>query len=302
MISDNFAYLGYSVGWSAVRRMSEKRAYAMFGRGADQVWRRHGSSVKQYEKNLARVLPDADAQQLRLASRDGLHSYARYWCDAFRMPDWPMEKIVNLPVEGVEHIDSAVAAGEKVFFVVPHAGNYDWGAAFLAQRYGSCTTVAETLKPEKLFKKFVAFRTELGMEIIGTKTPNIIETLVQRVDSGVLCGVVADRDLSRHGVPVQFFGEPTTFPRGPAVVARRTGARILPVSFYYTPHSAAATILPPIEPVVTDDEDHDVKTNTQLIADQLQVGISRHPTDWHMLQPLWRADLDPNRGPRARET
>lgn len=301
MISDSFAYLGYSVGWSAVRRMSEKRAYSLFARGADQIWRRQGPSVKQYEKNLARVLPEADTQQIRLASHDGLQSYARYWCDAFRMPDWPLEKIINLPVEGLEHLDRAVAAREKVFFVAPHAGNYDWGAAFLAQRYGSCTTVAEALKPEKLFKKFVAFRTELGMEIIGTKEPNIIDTLVQRVDNGVLAGVVADRDLSRHGVPVEFFGEPTTFPRGPAVVAQRTGAIILPVSFYYTPKSAAATIMPPIEPVITGDEDQDIKTNTQLVADRLQQGIARHPTDWHMLQPLWRADLDPNRGPRARE-
>ena len=86
------------------------------------------------------------------------------------------------------------------------------------------------------------------------------------------------------------------------MVARRTGAKILPVSFYYTPQSAAVTILPPIEPVITADEEDDIKTNTQFVADRLQLGISRHPTDWHMLQPLWRADLDPNRGPRARET
>ncbi len=301
MISDNFAYWGYSTGWSVVRRMSDKRAYAMFNRMADQFWRRRGNSVRQYERNLARVMPDADADQIRLASREGLRSYARYWCDAFRMPDWPLERITNLPVEGIEHLDKLVADREPIFFVAPHAGNYDWGAAFLAQRYGSCTTVAEQLKPERLFRRFLEFRTELGMEIIGTKTPDIIDILTERVENGVLCGVVGDRDLSRHGVPVEFFGEPTTFPRGPAVVSRRTRAKILVVSFFYTPQSAAARIYPPLEPVITDDEDYDIRATTQLIADNLADGISRHPTDWHMLQPLWLADLDPNRGPRGRE-
>lgn len=281
--------------------MSDKRAYALFNRMADQFWRRRGQSVLQYERNLARVMPEADENQLQLASREGLRSYARYWCDAFRMPDWPLERIVNLPVEGIENLDRLVAEQERIFFVAPHAGNYDWGAAFLAQRYGSCTTVAEQLKPERLFRKFLEFRTELGMEIIGTKTPDIMDILTERVESGVLCGVVGDRDLSHHGVPVEFFGEPTTFPRGPAVVSRRTNAKILVVSFYYTPQSAAATIYPPLEPVITGDEDHDIHATTQLVADKLAEGISRHPTDWHMLQPLWLSDLDPNRGPRSRE-
>ncbi len=99
MISDNFAYWGFSTGWSVVRRMSDKRAYGLFNRMADQFWRRRGESVLQYERNLARVMPEADENQLRLASREGLRSYARYWCDAFRMPDWPLERIVNLIVE-----------------------------------------------------------------------------------------------------------------------------------------------------------------------------------------------------------
>jgi KDO2-lipid IV(A) lauroyltransferase len=301
VIADTFAYWGYTVGWTTVRRMPERRAYSMFARMADSTWQRHGSSVKQYEKNLRRVVPGASAQQIRQMSRAGLRSYARYWCDAFRMPDWPHDKIVNLPVVGLEHLDDSLAAGRRVFFVSPHAGNYDWGAAFLAQRYGSCTTVAENLKPDRLFRKFVAFRSSLGMEIIGTKTPHIIDLLTKRVEAGRLAGLVGDRDLSRHGVPVEFFGEPTSFPRGPAVVARRTGALVLPVSFYYTQDSAAARIFPPIEPVDTGDDAADIRSTTQLIADQLAVGIADHPTDWHMLQPLWLADLDPDRGPRRGE-
>ncbi len=297
MITDTFAYLAYSVGWNTVRLMPQKRAYALFNRLADQFWQRHGPSVKQYEKNLRRVLPDATQREIRLTSRAGLRSYARYWCDAFRMPDWPQEKILGLPVSGLEHIDGPVSRGERVVFVTPHAGNYDYGAAWLAQRYGSCTTVAENLKPDQLFRKFVKFRGELGMEILGTRTPRLLDVLTERVESGTLVGLVGDRDLSRQGVPVEFFGEPTRFPRGAAVIARRTGATLLAVSFYYTPESAAARIFPPVEVATGGSEHEDVRVTTQRLADQLAVGIADHPEDWHMLQPLWLADLDRDRGP-----
>jgi len=300
VIADSLSYWAYSVGWTTVRRMPERRAYAMFDRLADQFWQRHGPSVKQYERNLRRVLPDARAGEIRATSRQGLRSYARYWCDAFRMPDWPREKILGFPVTGVEHVDDALGRGDRLFFVLPHAGNYDYGAAWIAQRYGSCTTVAERLKPERLFQKFVKFRTEMGLEILGTKTPHLIDTLTQRVNDGVMVGVVGDRDLSRHGIDVDFFGETARFPRGPAVVARRTGATLLTAAMYYTPDSAAAHIFPPIEVARGGDEADDVQTTTQRLAHQVAAGIAQHPGDWHMLQPLWLADLDPDRGPRSR--
>lgn len=295
MITDQFAYWGYSVGWSTVRRMSDKRAYGMFRRMADQAWRRHGPSVKQYEKNLARVLPDASAAELREVSRAGFQSYARYWCDAFRMPDWPRERILDLPVEGLEHIDDALAGGGRLVFVGPHGGNYDHGAAFVAQRYGSLTTVAERLKPEKLFRKFLAFRESLGMEILPFGSGDLVAELTQRVENGRIVGLVGDRDLSRHGIPVTFFGEPTRMPAGAALVARRTGATLLAVNFFYREDGPAARVFDPIPVPVTDDEDADIATITQSIAGRFEIGIGEHPSDWHMLQPLWLSDLDPDR-------
>ncbi len=299
MIADNFAYWGYSVGWSTVRKMPEKRAYALFNRLADQAWRRHGPSVRQYEKNLRRVLPDASAAEIRDVSRAGFQSYAHYWCDAFRMPDWPRSRILDLNVDGREHIDEAVAGGGRLVFVGPHGGNYDHGAAFVAQRYGSLTTVAERLKPYKLFEKFVAFRQELGMEVLGFGTGDLVSTLTDRVESGNIVGLVGDRDLSRHGIPVTFFGEPTRMPAGPALVARRTGATLLAVNFFYRDGQPAATVFDPIPVPTSGSEDDDIRTITQSIAGRFEIGIGEHPSDWHMLQPLWLADLDQERLARA---
>lgn len=300
MIADQFAYWGYSLGWSTVRHLSERRAHQLFRRFADQVWRRNGASVKQYEKNLQRVVPDAGSGELRELSRLGLQSYARYWCDAFRMPDWAPERILSFRMDGIEMIDEARASGRGVVFVCPHAGNYDHGAAFLAQRYGSLVTVAERLKPEKLFDRFLAFRQSLGMEVLPTGTPDLVPALVDRSRQGKIVGLVGERDLSRRGIPVTFFGEPTRMPGGAAKVARATGSALFTAVMYQDHGGAGTRLMGPVEVPVTDDEDADIAVATQRIADDFTRSIPEHVTDWHMLQPLWLADLDPARDPMRR--
>jgi len=213
------------------------------------------------------------------------------------MPDWSHERIVSLPVDGLEHIETALADGGRLVFTGPHSGNYDHGAAFIAQRFGSLTTVAERLNPPKLFERFLEYRQSLGMEIIGTGQGDIVDTLLQRIDQGRIIGLVGDRDLSRHGVAVDFFGEPTRFPAGPAVVARRAQATLLAVFFFYRDGQPAARVFPPINVVTTGDEASDVSAITQSVADAFATGIAGRPSDWHMLQPLWISDLDPARDP-----
>lgn len=300
-MADSFTYYGYSLGWITVRKMSEKHAYGLFERLADSMWKRNGAAVEQYEKNIRRVVPGATNTEVSELSRSCMRSYARYWCDAFRMPDWTEERIAGLPVKGLHHAESAMnAASVSPVFVVPHSGNYDYGAAFLAGHFNGVTTVAERLKPERLFQKFVNFRAQLNVEVIATGTPNTLDILADRARKGRIPGLVGERDLSRHGISVSFFGEEARMPAGAAVLARRINAPIIPVSFWYERGQAQAEIYPPIE-VPQDGDDHEVIARaTQAWADQIAVGIAEHPEDWHMLQPLWVADLDPTRDPMRR--
>lgn len=300
MIADAFTYRAFALGWTIVRRTPERRANSLFRRMADQVWRRHGPSVQQYERNLRRVVPDAGDAEIRELSRLGLQSYARYWCEALSMPDWSRERILSFGMDGIEMIDDTLASGRGVVFVCPHAGNYDHGAAFLAQRWGSLVTVAERLRPDKLFDRFVAFRQELGMEVLGTGTPDLIPTLCDRIEQGKIVGLVGERDLSRRGVPVTFFDEPTRMPAGAAKVARSTGALVFPAAMFFSRAGAACRLLEPVDVPATDDEAGDIATATQRIADEFTASIPQYVTDWHMLQPLWVADLDPDRDPMRR--
>lgn len=301
MNADWLSYYGYSMGWSTVRKMPEKRAYPLFDRLADQVWKRRGAGVLQYEKNIKRVVPDASAADLRDLSRTCMRSYARYWCDAFRMPDWSDERLNSIHVVGMENLERNYAERDLApVFVAPHAGNYDQGAAYLAGLFGSVTTVAERLKPEKLFRRFVAFRESRNVEIIPTGTPGTVDILAERIRAKKLVGVVGERDLSRHGIPVSFFGEEARMPAGASVLAHRTGADVIPVSFWYEGRQACAEIYKPIPVPSGLAEEDAIVSLTQSWADKLAEGIRQHPGDWHMLQPLWTADLDPARDPMRR--
>lgn len=287
--------LAYGMGWSAVRHMPERMAYAAAERVADNVWARHGKQVRRLESNLARVLPGAPESELRVVSRQGMRNYLRYWCDTFRLPDWSRQKIIN----GVRPIDDfllaeALAEGRGVIVALPHMGNWDHAGAWASLVHAKVVTVAERLKPESLFEKFLAYREQLGMEVLPHDGPgvNVFDTLRSRLESGALVALVADRDISSSGLQVDFFGEPIRVPIGPARLAIQTGAVLLTASVYY---EGARTVvhMHPRVPIPTEGGLRErLSAVCQTVASRFEVSVSAHPTDWHMLSRLWLADLE----------
>lgn len=248
--------------------------------------------------NLRRVVgPGPSERELDDLVRAAVRSYARYWMETFRLPSMPVASIVPRVIsEGAEHIDAAMAAGRGAILALPHSGNWDVAGIWLVQRGVPFTTVAERLQPESLFDRFVRYRESLGMEIIplsgGAHAPSTV--LTERLQSGGCVCLLADRDLGASGVPVEFFGAPTRMPPGPALLAATTGAALLPVSLHFTPDGWGQWIGAPIEPTGARLRER-VSGATQTLADTFAQRISAHPTDWHMLQKLWLADLDPAR-------
>ena len=178
---------------------------------------------------------------------------------------------------------------------LPHCANWDLGGAWLARRYGGFTTVAERLRPESLYQRFLRYRESLGFTIIphsGGSTPPSAALREALAANGIVC-LLGERDLRRTGIPVTFFGEPTRMPAGPARLAIETGAALLVAEFWYEDDTEMRVrIHPPID--VSDGPE----AATQAMADRFAQAIARHPADWHMLQPLWLEDLPAER--RAR--
>ncbi|MEU5403505.1 phosphatidylinositol mannoside acyltransferase [Streptomyces sp. NPDC005963] len=291
----------YGLGWSAVKRLPEPAANALGRTIADSVWKRRGEGVRRLEANLARVVPDAGPARLAELSRAGMRSYMRYWMESFRLPTWSAERVrESVQVDDVHHLTDGMAAGRGVILALPHLANWDLAGAWVTRTLNHpFTTVAERLKPESLYDRFVAYRESLGMEVLPHSGGAAFGTLARRLRAGGLVCLVADRDLSASGVEVKYFGETARMPAGPAMLAQQTGALLLPVTLWYgRSPTMYGRVHPPIDVPQTGTRAEKTSSMTQLLADAYATGIAEHPEDWHMLQRLWLSDLDP-RDPRG---
>lgn len=283
----------YDVGWKVTRTLPEPAANAVFRQMADALWRRGAGGVRQLEGNLRRVHPDYDNDAIRDLSRAAMRSYLRYWCEAFRLPTWSRQRITETFVlERQEILDSALEQGGALM-IPGHMANWDHAGAWAAATYGSVTSVAERLKPEKLFHAFLDYRRELGMDILGTGEADVLRQLTRRLRDGKLVALLGDRDISRSGVHVDFFGQPASFPAGPALLTLMTDVPLHPVTMWFDGEMCRGYVHDRIEVPTAGDRDEKIIAMTQQLARGWESGIREHSADWHMLQKVWVADLTP---------
>jgi len=279
----------YLAGWRVVRWLPERVALAVFRLVADVLHRRDGAPVRRLRSNLALVRPDFDADALERLTRAGVRSYLRYWCESFRLPAWPVEDVVRRTrIVGEHHLREAEALGRGLVVPLPHMANWDWAGVWAGSAVMPLATVAERLRPERLYDEFVAYRSRLGMEILpltGGDPP--MPRLEARVRAGGLVCLLADRDLSRTGVEVLLCGAPARMPRGPAVLARRTGAPLVPVTLHYSGRTMVMTFS---AAVPHQDGPEGLVAMTQGVADAFTTALREHPQDWHMMQRVFTAD------------
>jgi KDO2-lipid IV(A) lauroyltransferase len=286
----------YGLGWSAVKKLPEPVAVRLGRTIADLAFKQGGKGVKRLESNYARVVPDATPERLAELTRAGMRSYLRYWMESFRLPAWSAERIrTGFDPKGLHHLTDGLAAGRGVVRALPHLANWDLAGAWVTTELKTpFTTVAERLRPETLYDRFVAYREGLGMEVLPHSGGSAFGTLARRLRDGGLVCLVADRDLSASGVEVTFFGETARMPAGPALLAQQTGALLLPATLWYDDSPVMrGRVHPPIEVPGTGTRAERTSVMTQALADAFATGIADHPEDWHMLQRLWLADLEP---------
>jgi KDO2-lipid IV(A) lauroyltransferase len=295
--------LGYAAGWGVIKSVPHGVSRRWFDAVADAATVRNGGGTRQLRKNLRRVV-GREYTELQMDALVGaaLRSYSRYWLETFRLPKMDKTEVaerVGVNTIGAANLDAALERGKGAVLALPHMGNWDVAGIWLVHHSGPFATVAERLKPQSLFDRFVAYREGLGFEILpltgGARAP--LDVLRERLAENKVVCLLADRDLSRRGIEVEFYGERTRMPGGPAVLAATTGAALLPVAMWFTPDGWGQVIDPPLE--VPEGRLRDqVPQLTQALARVFEREIAAHPADWHMLQRLWLADLPP-RGPEA---
>ena len=285
-MKDNLSAYLYFAGWRLVRWLPESSAYKLAYRVSDFLVKRNGKSVQRLRSNLSRTQPGMTSLNLDLLVIEAMRSYMRYWCDTFRLPDWNKERIIKTTSVTNEHLlTDAIAAGTGVIVAVPHAGNWDHAGAYFCAKGIRLVTVAERLKPEKLFLKFLAYRQAMGMEVLPLDG-RVLSTLEERLNEGALVALVSDRDLSRSGIEVDFFGGTARMPAGPALLALRTKAPLITAFVTYTQSGVHIEFRNIILPS-SGDESTKVNEIVQMTAQYFADGISENPQDWHMLQRIW---------------
>ena len=324
-LRERLSSAAFGAGWGLVARLPESVARGLFNFGADLAWRRQGGGVQVLEGNLTRVLgtgsgsvspadsPGAGAgrtqeegAELRALSRAVLRSYARYYLETFRMQVIQPERIASGMHVNFDQADLALEYmknGRGVIYALPHMGDFEQAARWIiGYGAGSFTTVAERLKPESVFQRFLSFRQELGMEVLATTGgPHPFGVMAQRLRAGKLVCIVADRDLSDTGVEVDFFGEKALFPAGPALLAVQTGAALMPVACWFEGEAEWGAHIYDEIPVPADGTRKEkAVAMTAAMAAVFEQAIREHPEDWHMLQKVFVSDLDPDRLARSR--
>lgn len=301
----------FALAWRVAGHVPEPLLRAAAAIGADVAWLRKGAGVRQLERNLARVRPDASPRELRRLSRAGMRSYLRYYGETFALRVYtPQQIAARARMVGAQPLRAEIAAGRTVLMALGHLGNWDLAGAYATVHLGPVTTVAERLKPEALFQEYLAFRESLGITIIALDGVGgeVFRELVSIARGGpTLLPLLADRDLTSHGIEVDLFGERARVAAGPAALAVATGAMLVPTVVYSERLSGARRraagspwgVVLEFGPRVTVPTDlprrEQVAAVTQAWVDAVGAGIAAHPTDWHMLQKVFIADLDPAR-------
>ena len=244
------------------------------------------------ERHLRRADPSLRGPALRRAVQAAFDYYARYWLESFRLPGLSAEEVDGaFSYEGLEHLDDALVAGRGVIVALPHLGGWEWAARWIVEQGVPMTAVVEAIEPPELFEWFVSFRQSLGMTVVPLG-PAAAMAVLRALRANEVLVLLSDRDISRDGVEVEFFGERTTLPAGPATLSLRTGAPILPTAIYFTDGRDGhhAVIRPPLPVERQGALADDVERITQSLAGELEDLIRAAPEQWHLFQPNWPSD------------
>ena len=289
------ALAGYRLASTLARRIPEGAGRPLARAAGRLVGRLDASRRRQVGRHVRRVRgADLPATALRRATGRVFASYADYWYRSLRLPTMGVAELGDrFSIDGYRHLEEARTAGSGTILALPHLGTWEWAGVWLARvQRVPVSAVVERLEPPELFEWFRELRAALGIEVIPLGEGAGAQVLRSLADGQVVC-LLSDRLVGGSGVDVEFFGETTSLPAGPATLALRSGASLLPVGVYDTPDGCHAIVRPPVSVERTGRLRDDVVRVTVALAAELEWLIGRAPDQWHLVQPNWPTDQTP---------
>ena len=247
---------------------------------------------KLVERHQRRVSPHLSALQMQRRINDAFQSYMRYYVETFRMPIFtPREIEAGFSVEGFSYIEAGLAQGKGVILALPHIGGWEWAGRWLIERGHQLSAVVEVLDNKEAYQAFTDVRRTYGVNVIPLDDRAGV-AVQEALRANHVVSLLCDRDIQRNGVEVDFFGERTTAPAGPAFFSLRTGAPLLPLAVYFTRrvNGHHAVVRPPLSLAERGGLRDDVSRLTQLLMGEFEMLIRRAPEQWHLFSPNWPSD------------
>jgi phosphatidylinositol dimannoside acyltransferase len=270
----------YRFGWRVAARLPTRLVAVIISVVSWVAWQGSDTYIRNLRRNLTYATGSPVNDDLLRAA---IKSYFRSFYEVLALPAWSATEIRRRVSVVNEQVLRDAYAGSGAVVALPHSGNWDLAGAWACVTGMPVTTVVEQLPPNE-FAAFLAFRERLGMQVLSHRDPEVLTTLMGAIRHRRVVCLVADRDLARTGVPVSWRGQPITMPAGPALVARRTGAALLPAVCQFTDDGMAILIGDPIQPQPGRDG---LIAMMQQVADFFADTIAKHPQDWHMMQPFF---------------
>jgi len=227
------------------------------------------------------------------AARQVFVHYGRYWAEVFWARPRRREGILaRTEVANLERLHEAIATGRGAILALPHIGNWEAAGLRASAENARVLAVAEELGNERIVQWFIELRDLMEIDVlIARRGARVTTQLMRRLQEGGVIALPSDRDIKGTGVRVEFFGEMTTLPAGPAALAERTGAVLLPVGTYFgSGNTYEFAVEPALEVADGADREERVAATTQALAQSFETIIHRAPEQWHLLQPNWPSD------------
>jgi KDO2-lipid IV(A) lauroyltransferase len=246
-------------------------------------------------RHMRRVLgPDATDAEVETAVDGMYRSYGRYWAETFWFRPRRRASIID-SVDRIhfDPVHDAKASGRGIVFAVSHVGNWEIAGLIAGDLGLNLMAVAEDLPNPLITDWFLDVRRQFGIDIVLTSDPARRSKMIRRLKDGGALALLADRDVTGNGVAVEFFGEETMVPAGPAALAELTGAVILPVVVFFKDSGGyRIEVGDPVKIPEDGTRSERVKLGSQRVANALEAQIRKHPSQWHLFQPNWPSDID----------
>lgn len=285
----------YRAGGRVVRAWSPAFRHAVAAPGGTAWywlnWRQRHAALENYAAALG--LEPADPEVARVARR-AFQNYGRMLLDFLLMGSLTKEELIQrTDVNGLEHLDEALARGRGVLMAIPHMGSWDnTGSYGGALGYPIMAVTARF--PGSLNDAVVETRQRYGLAVLQVGRPAVRE-IIKALNANGMVGLVCDQEEG-PGVEVSFFGRTAIVPSGPAALAIKTRAALIPAYQYMTESGRHHIHL---EAALTDIEGETKEDLMQRIVRRFEAFIRERPDQWFAFRPMFKPVAAPTPGRRA---